>query len=132
MSLSDDEIEIEEELTFDELYPEYEVNEEDMNIIYKKINKDENIDDLFSSKTKSSIKNIKNKKENSNKKMNLKDFYELNKKEPTSTWTSSRVDSKKVTIIKRCFNPRLPPYKTIKRDKKQILNFSEESFPQLK
>lgn len=138
--LSDDENNEIEEQTFDDLYPEEEMDEETRNIIFSTNQQDEDFDDLVQGK------NNKGKKENNQTnnqtkkgKSVMSSFDELIKlaesKKPKK-WVSTRAESKRVfnvhtPQVKRKFNPRLPPYNSIKKQRETDDNLDETSFPSL-
>jgi len=139
--LSDDEKQEDETkvLTFEEEYPEEDMDEETRNIIFGIRNQTEiNFEDFSGKSKKEKVKKEKPIKEQS---MSLKELIE--KTEPKK-WKSKRAENKKTTeepkekIVKRHFNPRLPPYKSIDRTKlNDNQNFKinpkdESSFPTLK
>jgi hypothetical protein len=135
--LSDDEDDtnVNTEPTFDELYPEDELDEETMAAIRKHANDTPDEDYMFSSK-KEAPKKEKRKKEKVVK--TLDDLFKEEEAKKPKKWASSRAENKKKviqteTVTKRHFNPRLPPFRTIEK-KKQTENKvdnSEESFPSL-
>jgi hypothetical protein len=123
-----------EELTFDDLYPQDDFDDEDRKYIFSKVRDDDDLDDF------DSLKITKNKKSESkkseNKKMNLRQFYDLPSDKPKS-WSSQRVDSKKpvkevMIEHKRQFNPRLVPFKLIKKNIVSCIDTSDKHFPSLK
>jgi hypothetical protein len=138
--LSDDDKEEEiKELTFEEEYPEEEMDEETRNIIFGAKVTEIDFDD-FSTPKEKKVKKEKPKKEQSIS------IEELIKQNEPKKWKSKRIESKKPTdekkekIIKRHFNPRLPPYKSIDKSKlhenenqNSKMNIKDEfSFPILK
>ena len=110
--LSDEEIEEEvEEMTFDEMYPEEELDDDVKDLIFRKTAKT-TFDDL--------------------------DFFtKSNDKKETINYNKIVKDTKALIIpdkvkTKRTFNPRLPPYLTIKRT--NVINkpvIDEKTFPKL-
>ena len=133
--LSDDENveETVEILTFEDEYPEEELDEETRAACYNFISEEEI--PLYKEKEKKE----KGKKVDKNASMSLKDFIEKNEVK-TKKWQSKRVESKKSTgevkekVVKRQFNPRLPPYKLVKKEytTKEVLNLNDESmFPEI-
>jgi len=133
--LSDDDKEEEtKELTFEEEYPDEELDDETRNIIFG-AKTEINVDVLEVSKIKK-VKKTKNQKPSKNITID-----ELIKQNEPKKWKSKRAgnkktdDEKKEKIVKRHFNPRLPPYKSIDRTKlseKVKLNIKDEfSFPTL-
>jgi hypothetical protein len=113
--LSDEEVDDEiEEMTFDEMYPEEELDDEVKDLIFKKTAKT-TFDDLdFFTKS-------------NDKKPTKIDYSKIVKDtikiEPTK-------EIKKDT--KRTFNPRLPPYLTIKKNNNiNTLVVDEKTFPKL-
>jgi hypothetical protein len=126
------------EPTFDELYPEEEIDEEMMEIIRNHASLDVEQDYSFST-TKKEKPKTESKKDDSKQKKKVKTLEEYLKEEEAKKpkkWSSTRADNKKKTIesdIKRKFNPRLPPFRTLEK-KKQTENKvdnSEEHFPSL-
>lgn len=135
--LSDDDKEEEiKELTFEEEYPEEEMDEETLKIIFGAKVAEIDFDDIPITKSKK----IKKEKPIKQQAMSIEDLIKQN--EPKK-WKSKRIESKKPTdekkekIVKRHFNPRLPPYKTIDRSKLHETQNSkmdikdEFSFPKL-
>ena len=123
-----------EELTFEELYPDEEMDEETRNIIFNtKVN--ENDDYLFSIGGKEKKKG----KEKKEKKVVLLNDLLVKAEEKSKPWVSKRTEGKKTNkplvleVIKRKFNPRLPPYNTIKREepKKEQTSLNKDDFPSL-
>lgn len=115
--LSDDDKEEEtKELTFEEEYPEEEMDEETRNIIFGAQVSEIDLNDIPTTKSK------KVKKEKPKKETGIS-LDELIKQNEPKKWKSKRIESKKTTdekkekIVKRHFNPRLPPYKTIDKSK---------------
>ena len=152
--LSDDEdnSNVTAEHTLEELYPEEEMDEEMIAIIRKHACKEINNDYSYQIIEKNKEKtNLEKEKTNLEKeKTNLKKD-KLKKKNKTLTeyikeeedkkpkkWSSSRADNKKKIndtekIIKRQFNPRLPPFRIIEKKKEfeTKINNLEEEFPNL-
>ena len=137
--LSDDEKdEILEELTFDELYPEEEFDDEMKQLLYK--SSSVNNDDAFAISPKKDKTAMKSPKKSPKMKesISLKDFTQkLEEEETKNRWINKRTNSKnniddKLKTTTRKFNPRLPPYKFIKRDNKEIKIVKDETnFPSL-
>ena len=136
--LSDDDKEEEiKELTFEEEYPEEEMDEETRNIIFGAKVSEIDLDDIPITKSK------KVKKEKPKKETPIS-IEELIKQNEPKKWKSKRIENKKPTdekkekVVKRHFNPRLPPYKTIDKSKlheiqNTKMNIKDEfSFPKLK
>jgi len=137
--LSDDEKEDEivNELTFEDEYPDEELDEETRALCLGLGTTTYDEDDLIGvSKEK---KTKKSNKKNDDSTMSLKTFHEKNE-EKIKKWQSKRVESKRTTEVKekiviRQFNPRLPPYKSIKRDTNtnQTIDIkNNEMFPAIK
>ena len=137
--LSDDEKdEIMEELTFDEMYPEEEFDDEMKQLLYK--SSSVNNDDAFPispKKEKSSMKSPK-KSPKMKESISLKDFTQkLEEEESKNKWINKRTNSKnniedKLKGTTRKFNPRLPPYRSIKKDNKEIKIVKDDTnFPSL-
>ena len=128
----------EEGLTFDELYPDEELDEETLNIIY---NRDVVEIDLDIGSNKKEKKE-KNKKEK-NDSLSLNEFLEKNAEKKPEKWVSGRTKGKRtetaeIKLVKEPkfkFNPRLPPYNTIQKtyeDKKTNMKVNDENnFPTL-
>lgn len=136
--LSDDENEEKEELTFEEEYPDEELDDETRALCLIVNDNDDN--DYLLTKTDNKVKNKSKETKKNEDIMSLKKFIEkIDEKEKNNKWQSKRVESKKLTgekkekIIQRQFNPRLPPYKLVKREKVVTnLNINDElSFPKL-
>ena len=117
-----------------------EIDEETRRIIFNSV-RDPDDDDFFSGCIKKAEpKKSQPKKDNKKKSMSLEEMVALQKQNEPKKWESTRAESKKKKInivkeVKRSFNPRLPPYKTMIRDKvktetKKIEN-NEENFPSL-
>ena len=136
--LSDDKNEEKEELTFEEEYPDEELDDETRALCF--IVKDDDNDDYLLTKSDNKVKNKSKEPKNNKDIMSLKKFIEkIDETEKNKKWQSKRVENKKLTgekkekIIARQFNPRLPPYKLVKREKVVTnLNIGDEiSFPKL-
>jgi hypothetical protein len=123
-----------EELTFDEMYPDEELDEETLNLIYNT-----NVVEIdFTTDNK------KEKKEKKEKEKLIEiSLDELVEKNKTSAWISVRTKDKKTdkTILAKMkeprfkFNPRLPPYNMIHKSyNDEITNMKstdETLFPKL-
>jgi hypothetical protein len=140
--LSDDEdnTNVNTEPTFEELYPEEEMDEEMIAIIRKHACKEVNNDFSYQVIEKNKEKpNLEKEKTNLKKKVKtLKEYIKEEEDKQPKKWSSSRADNKKKIndtekIIKRQFNPRLPPFRTIekKQDFESKINNLEEQFPNL-
>ena len=139
--LSDDEDDtnIDTEPTFDELYPQFdeEIDEEMMEIIKKHASKEENFSYQIIEKEKTILQKDNLKKDKLKKNKTLTEFIKEEEEKKPKKWSSNRADSKKKNdtekIIKRQFNPRLPPFRTIekKQDFESKINNLEEQFPNL-
>lgn len=141
--LSDDENDETQQIEeFEELQDE-ELDEETRNMIFNKVRDYDDDDDFLSgsSKKKEEPKKQKNTQSQPKKKsMSLEELIAAQKESEPKKWESSRAESKKKKInivkeVKRSFNPRLPPYKTMMKDKvknetKKFEN-NEENFPSL-
>jgi len=144
--LSDDEdnTNVNTEPTLEELYPEEEMDEEMIAIIRKHACKEVNNDFSYQiieknkEKTNLEIEKPNLKKDKLKKIKTLKEYIKEEEDKQPKKWSSSRADNKKKIndtekIIKRQFNPRLPPFRTI--EKKQEFEFKinnlEEQFPNL-
>jgi hypothetical protein len=144
--LSDDEdnTNVNTEPTLEELYPEEEMDEEMIAIIRKHACKEINNDYSYPIKDKEKTNLEKDNEKTNLKKDKLKKFKTLKEyikeeeeKQPKK-WSSSRADNKKKIndtekIIKRQFNPRLPPFRTIekKQEFESKINNLEEQFHNL-
>jgi hypothetical protein len=134
-----------EELTFDEMYPEEELDEETLNLIYNTnvveidFTTDKKLLDLKVCKGKAREKKEKKEKEKPIE-ISLDELVEKNK---TSAWISVRTKDKKTdkTILAKAkeprfkFNPRLPPYNMIHKSyNEEVTNMKatdEKLFPKL-
>lgn len=121
--LSDDENEEKEELTFEEEYPDEELDDETRALCFIVKDNDDD-DDYLLTKSDNKVKNKSKEPKKNEDIMSLKTFIEnIEEKEKNNKWQSKRVENKKLTgekkekIIQRQFNPRLPPYKLVKREK---------------
>ena len=128
-------VETEEVLTFDEMYPDEELDEETLNLIYNT-----NVVEIdFTTDNKNLDRKVCKKKEKSIE-ISLDELVEKNK---TSAWISVRTKDKKTdkTILAKMkeprfkFNPRLPPYNLIHKSyNDEITNMKstdETLFPKL-
>jgi hypothetical protein len=105
--------------TIEEAFPDEELDEETLNIIYNRPIKEFNENDF--------LPKIKNKKEKSSNKqadkksMTINEFLNLNVEKK---WVSQRTQNKKTDTVKskRVFNPRLPPYRSLKNKNNKINN----------
>jgi hypothetical protein len=139
--LSDDEDDtnIDTEPTFDELYPQFdeEIDEEMMEIIKKHASKEENFSYQIIEKEKTILQKDNLKKDKLKKNKTLTEFIKEEEEKKPKKWSSNRADSKKKNdtekIIKRQFNPRLPPFRIIekKHEFETKINNLEEEFPNL-
>ena len=140
--LSDDEDNINEttEPTLEELYPEEEMDEEMIAIIRKHACKEVNNDFSYQIKEKTNLEKEKPnlKKDKLKKNKTLKEYIKEEEDKQPKKWSSSRADNKKKIndtekIIKRQFNPRLPPFRIIekKQEFETKINNLEEEFPNL-
>lgn len=149
--LSDDEdnTNVNTEPTLEELYPEEEMDEEMIAIIRKHACKEINNDysypikdkektNLEKEKTNLEIEKTNLKKDKLKKFKTLKEYIKEEEEKQPKKWSSSRADNKKKIndtekIIKRQFNPRLPPFRTIekKQEFESKINNLEEQFPNL-
>jgi hypothetical protein len=109
-----------EELTFDEMYPDEELDEETLNLIYNT-----NVVEIDFTKDNKKLDIKVCKKKEKPIQISLDELVEKNK---TSAWISVRTKDKKTdkTILAKAkeprfkFNPRLPPYNMIQK------NYNEE------
>jgi hypothetical protein len=142
--LSDDEdnTNVNTEPTLEELYPEEEMDEEMIAIIRKHACKEINNDYSYpikdKEKTNLEIEKPNLKKDKLKKNKTLKEYIKEEEDKQPKKWSSSRADNKKKIndtekIIKRQFNPRLPPFRTIekKQEFESKINNLEEQFPNL-
>jgi hypothetical protein len=144
--LSDDEEEIAPQNTTYDINSEEDIEEmEALRLLREAMNKRNDTELILPNvKSNKSDKSKKDSKKVKKTKTIEEINIELNKKIIDSTpqkWKSSRAEDKKGEIIpikkdinKRCFNPRLPPYNTVAREKKEIQFIDmedNESFPQL-
>ncbi len=143
--LSDDEnkdIKEEEELTFEEMYPEEELDDETLKIIYSNNVSEINFNDFSISKDKKKDKKkdkVKDK-EKENNIISLKELSQRFEEKKVEKWTSKRIESKKIDSIKKPeprykFNPRLPAFNTIYKEynneKKNTITIDNTNFPSL-
>lgn len=130
---------VEEELTFDEMYPEEELDEETLNLIYNT-----NVVEIdFTTDNKKDKKELDLKVCKKKEKPIEISLDELVEKNKTSAWISVRTKDKKTdkTILAKVkeprfkFNPRLPPYNMIQKSyNEEITNMKatdETLFPKL-
>lgn len=121
--LSDDENEEKKELTFDEMYPDEEIDASTMEMIYQKSKKNDDDLDMFTFSGK-------NKKKETTKKPTkpVVSYKDILKVETQNNQPVKEKDKKK-----RCFHPRLPPYMTVKKTRSNN-NYNiddEKQFPDL-
>jgi len=141
--LSDDENdETQQQQNLDEVdeFEDDELDEETRRIIFNSVRDPDDDDFLSGCAKKTEPKKSQPKKDNKKKSMSLEEMLALQKQNEPKKWESTRAESKKKKInivkeVKRSFNPRLPPYKTMMRDKvksetKKFEN-NEENFPSL-
>ena len=140
-----DEEESENELVQDSReLPPLEINSEDeeeyydmLELVKSKLNNNENdtISYNISNDTTKKVVDKKNSKKRNSK--NKKIFIDLKDNNEKKTWKSRRMrDKKGPVVIKRKFNPRLPPpgnkFKNIKKEDAINLNLSmDKDFPSL-
>jgi len=144
--LSDDEdnTNVNTEPTLEELYPEEEMDEEMIAIIRKHACKEVNNDFSYQvieknkEKTNLEIEKTNLKKDKLKKIKTLKEYIKEEEDKQPKKWSSSRADNKKKIndtekIIKRQFNPRLPPFRAIekKQEFETKINNLEKEFPNL-
>lgn len=125
------------EPTFDELYPQDELDEETLEILRKHANKSVNEDMTIISNKK--VKEPKERKPQKQKIVkSLADLIKEQEEKKPKKWKSDRAESKKKTgddVPMRKFNPRLPPYRTLEKKKettKPVDAINEDLFPSLK
>jgi hypothetical protein len=143
--LSDDEkvdIEEEKELTFEEMYPEEEMDEETLNLIYNNNNIVE-IDFNDYNKNPNKKKDKKKDKIKVNDIISLKDLSDKFEKKKIEKWSSKRTEGKRNESKKEenkkepryKFNPRLPPFNSIikeyNNEKNNSINMDKNNFPSL-
>jgi hypothetical protein len=130
------------ELTLEEMYPDEEMDEETMNLIYNNANIVEiNLND-YGGGIKD--KNKKGKKKNeTNQVISLKQLSEKYEVKKVEKWSSKRTEGKRNDIKKDenkkepryKFSPRLPPFNSIKKeynnDKQKSINIDIKNFPSL-
>ena len=134
----DEESETNEEMTLDEMYPEEELDEEMQRLILKSasIKNNDDLDAFQSSSKKSPKKSTPTNKTSKDSPISLKAFTEkVDAEEQSNKWINKRIKSKtnldKVTKIRQ-FSPRLPPYKLVNREVKEIKIIKDDtSFPSL-
>lgn len=138
MDHSDEENEETQELTFDELYPDEEIDEETLNIIYSRVNDVD--DDLgFVNKTGDKKKKKKEKPVKDKQTITIEELIKENDNK-NKKWTSQRIENKKSkenkeinVISRRKFAPRLPKYEYYKKESKEIKILHDDiNFPHLK
>jgi hypothetical protein len=121
---------------FDELEEE-EMDDETRQIIFSHI-KDED-DNGYMFMNKESVEKGKEKKSNKKKELSFQDLLEKEKEKGPKKWISSRAETKKPKInivkeVKRQFKPRLPPFKSVLKEKKveeKPIENNETNFPSL-
>jgi hypothetical protein len=130
----------EKELTFEEMYPDEEIDEETLNLIYSNNINEINFDDFNSNSGKK-----KNKKQNKNKEpdiISLKQLSQQFEEKKTEKWISKRTELKRNDSKKENkneprykFNPRLPPFNTIYKEynnnKEKSITIDNINFPSL-
>jgi hypothetical protein len=140
-NLQEDNLEEDENkiLTFDEEYPEEELDDETRALIFSKSMEIDIDEDIYGfSKVKTDKKKEKTKKQKDN--MTIKQFIDKLDENKPKKWISKRAETKrpliekKEKIVERKFNPRLPPFKTLKKEVKpdKIAEYTESNFPTLK
>ena len=127
---------------------EYEMDEETRRIVFSHLKSSENLDDYFTRNDQVPIKKSKRKKKQNKdrKKNSLSEFIRLEEEKAEANkpkkWSSKRFNDKKnklgiskEKVIKRKFNPRLPPPNHLTFKKKEIEKASDindkQSFPSL-
>jgi hypothetical protein len=126
-------------LTLDEEFPEEEIDDETRALIFSKTMEMDIDEDIYGfSKEKTNKK--KEKKNNIQKEnMTMKEFIDKLEENKPKKWISKRAETKrplvekKEKIILRKFNPRLPPFKSLKKEIKsdKIAEYNESNFPTL-
>ncbi|NBT86520.1 MAG: hypothetical protein EBT45_08540 [Alphaproteobacteria bacterium] len=131
--LSDDEEKKDEqELTFDEMYPDEEMDDELKQIIFN--NTVEHDYSILAEKQKE-----KKKKEKKVKQIvTLEDALKEDEKNKPKKWTSAKAEAKKPAVKelkpKRQFRPRLPPYRSVHKlkEEKEVIDICDNKlFPSL-
>jgi hypothetical protein len=129
------------ELTFEEMYPEEEIDEDTLNLIYNTNNSEINFDDFNSPKNKKKDKKKDKVKETCI--ISLKNLSEKFEEKKVEKWTSKRTEGKRndsklddsnKKIIRYKFNPRLEPYNSITKEYKEKQNsivIDKNNFPSL-
>ena len=125
-----------QEEDYDEL-EEDEIDEETRQIIFNHI-KDKNDDDILMNKEPKE-KKVKKEKKHINKNVSFQELLEKEKEKAPKKWVSSRSEIKKpkINIVKeekRQFKPRLPPFKTLVKERKveeKPVENNETNFPSL-
>jgi len=121
---------------FDEL--EEEMDDETRQIIFSHI-KDENDNSYMFMNKEPVEKEKKEKKSNKKKECSFQDILDKEKEKAPKKWISSRAETKKpkINVVKeekRQFKPRLPPFKSIIKEKKieeKPVENNETNFPSL-
>jgi hypothetical protein len=136
--LSEEEKEEEtQELTFDELYPEEEMDEETHKLIYGRIDKPINEEELIKVLPEKKKKKKKETKDSDNK---IKTLDEVIKEDGDKNmkWKSKRATNKKgsevkePTISRRKLNPKLPKYNYYRKDNNEYTLINDTiHFPSL-
>ena len=140
-NLQEDNNNLEEDkiLTFDEEYPEEELDDETRALIFSKSMEIDIDEDIYGfSKIKTDKKKEKKNQQKDN--MSLKQFIDKLDENKPKKWVSKRAETKRPLVekkektIERKFNPRLPPYKSLKKEVKpdKIAEYTESNFPTLK
>jgi hypothetical protein len=126
-------------LTLDEEFPEEELDDETRALIFSKSMEIDIDEDIYGfSKEKKDKK--KDKKSSNNNNMSIKQFIDKLDENKPKKWVSKRAETKRPLVekkekaIERKFNPRLPPFKTLKKEVKpdKIAEYTESNFPTLK
>jgi len=133
--LSDDEEKKDEqELTFDEMYPEEEMDDELKAIIFGRVIDVEQDYSILEGKPKEKKKKGKTVKPI----VTLEDALKEDEKNKPKKWTSAKAEAKKPTVKetkpKRQFRPKLPPYRSVHKfkEEKEVIDISNNNlFPSL-
>ena len=124
-------------MTFDELYPEEEMDEETWRIVMA--NNDSKELEINEDVSERKTKRVRKKKEK--KSLNLADFHKKVEESKPKKWSSNRLRNRKnlenkKDVTTRKFNPRNPPrprrYKNNNKNKSSTDNFNSKNFPKLK
>jgi len=127
-------------LTLDEEYPEEELDDETRALIFSKTMEIDTDEDIYGFSKEKPDKKKDKKNNNNNNTMTMKQFIDKLDENKPKKWVSKRAETKRPLVekkekaIERKFNPRLPPFKTLKKEVKpdKIAEYTEFNFPTLK